>query len=72
VIVDTPFGNPDQIVMMGAHVDSTFFALGINDKSVGNGMHMEIGKQMAYLGIETENKIKFAFYGAEENSLLGP
>jgi hypothetical protein len=58
--------------MMGAHFDSTFFALGISNKNVANGMHMESGKQMVYLGIESDNKIKFAFYGAVENGLLGP
>jgi Zn-dependent M28 family amino/carboxypeptidase len=67
----TPGGNPDNIVMAGGHLDSVPEGPGINDNGTGTAALLEIALEMADLNIEPKNKVRFAFWGAEEAGLLG-
>lgn len=71
VLADTPGGRADRIVIVGAHLDSVSEGPGINDNGSGTATVLEIALQMAALGIEPRNKVRFAFWGAEESGLLG-
>lgn len=71
VIADTPGGRSDRTVVAGAHLDSVPEGPGINDNGSGSAAILETALQMAELGIEPENKTRFAFWGAEESGLLG-
>jgi Zn-dependent M28 family amino/carboxypeptidase len=71
VLAETPGGRADRIVMIGAHLDSTAAGPGINDNGSGSATILEIARQMAALDIRPENKVRFAFWGAEELGLLG-
>lgn len=71
VIGETTGGNPDRTVVVGAHLDSVAEGPGINDNGSGSGVILEIAEEMAELGIEPANKVRFAFWGAEEEGLLG-
>ena len=71
VIADTPGGNEDFVVVIGAHLDSVPAGPGIQDNGSGSATNLEIALQLAALGIEPLNKVRFAFWGAEEFGLLG-
>jgi Zn-dependent M28 family amino/carboxypeptidase len=71
VLAEMPGGRDGCIVMMGAHLDSVAAGPGINDNGSGSALVLEIARQVAALGIRPENKIRFAFWGAEELGLLG-
>ena len=59
------------MVVIGAHLDSVAEGPGINDNGSGTGTILEIAIQLRKLGIATQNRLRFAFFGAEEWGLLG-
>jgi Zn-dependent M28 family amino/carboxypeptidase len=71
VIADTPQGRADRTVVVGAHLDSVIEGPGINDNGSGSATILEVALQMSKLGIEPTNRVRFAFWGAEEFGLLG-
>jgi hypothetical protein len=71
VLADTPGGNPDKVLVVGAHLDSVVEGPGINDNGSGTAVILEIAEQMAALGIKPRQKVRFAFWGAEESGLIG-
>ena len=71
VIASTPGGDPGRAVVVGAHLDSVPEGPGINDNGSGSATNLETAIQMSRLGIEPRNKVRFAFWGAEESGLLG-
>jgi Zn-dependent M28 family amino/carboxypeptidase len=71
VIAETEGGRSDRVVLAGAHLDSVQEGPGINDNGSGSGTILEIAEQFAELGIEPRNKVRFAWWGAEEEGLLG-
>jgi Zn-dependent M28 family amino/carboxypeptidase len=71
VLAETPGGRSDRVVVVGAHLDSVPEGPGINDNGSGSAAILEIAEAMAELGIEPRNKVRFAWWGAEEFNLLG-
>lgn len=75
VIADLPgrTKNPDQVVVVGAHLDSVAEGPGINDNGTGTANTLEIAKQLARTGLtkKAQRPVRFAFWGAEEKGLLG-
>ena len=71
VLADTPGGRDDRVVVVGAHLDSVPWGPGINDNGSGVGTVLEIAEQFAALRIDPRNKVRFAFWGAEEPGLFG-
>ncbi len=71
VIADSPTGSADRVVVVGAHLDSVTAGPGINDNGSGTSTILEIAEEMAELGIRNRQKLRFAFWGAEELNLLG-
>lgn len=69
VFSETIDGDPDNVVMLGAHLDSVQAGPGINDDGSGSTLILEIKKALEKL--RTKNKVRFAWWGAEENGLLG-
>jgi Zn-dependent M28 family amino/carboxypeptidase len=61
----------DQIVVVGAHLDSVPAGAGINDNGSGSAVQLTVAEEMAALGIEPRNTVRFAFWGAEEEGLFG-
>ena len=51
IIADSPTGNPDRVVVVGAHLDSVIAGPGINDNGSGSSTILEIAEEMAELGI---------------------
>jgi len=71
VIADTATGRTDRTVLLGGHLDSVPEGPGINDNGSGTATILEIALQMAELGVEPRNRVRFAFWGAEEEGLFG-
>ena len=71
LIAETPTGRDDRVVMAGAHLDSVPEGPGIEDNGTGSGTLLETALQIADLGIEPRNTIRFAWWGAEEAGLVG-
>jgi len=71
VIAESPGGRGDRVVVVGAHLDSVPEGPGINDNGSGSAAILETALQMAELGITPRNKVRFAWWGAEESGLLG-
>ena len=71
VIAESPWGEEGRTVMIGAHLDSVPEGPGINDNGSGSATVLEIALQMSRLEIEPRNRVRFAFWGAEELGLLG-
>ena len=69
VIAQTPGGNPDNVVMIGGHLDSVNAGPGINDNGSGAGSVLELAQVMAKT--KTANAVRFAVWGAEESGLIG-
>lgn len=71
VIAESSAGRSDRTVVVGAHLDSVAEGPGINDNGSGSAAILEIAIQIARLGITPVNKLRFAFWSAEESGLLG-
>jgi Zn-dependent M28 family amino/carboxypeptidase len=71
LIAETPTGRDDRVVMAGAHLDSVPGGPGIEDNGTGSATLLETALQIAELGIEPRNTIRFAWWGAEEAGLIG-
>ncbi|MFI6505596.1 M28 family peptidase [Nonomuraea typhae] len=69
VIAESRGGRADNVVMMGAHLDSVQEGPGINDNGSGTAGVLEVALQMAKY--RPVNKVRFGFWGAEEFGLLG-
>jgi Zn-dependent M28 family amino/carboxypeptidase len=57
------------VVMAGAHLDSVPEGPGINDNGSGSSALIEVAEQLAKS--KTTNKLRFAWWGAEEAGLVG-
>ncbi len=71
LIADTKTGRTDRVVVVGAHLDSVPEGPGINDNGSGSASDLEVALQMAALGVQPRNQVRFAFWGAEESGLIG-
>jgi Zn-dependent M28 family amino/carboxypeptidase len=69
VIAETPDGDPNSVVIAGAHLDSVSTGPGCNDNGSGSAALLEVAEQMA--GVTPHNKVRFAWWGAEEAGLFG-
>ena len=64
-------GRADRTVVVGGHLDSVPEGPGINDNGSGTAAILETAIQMSELGIEPENRVRFAFWSGEEDGLIG-
>ena len=71
VFAESPGGDPNKVLVVGAHLDSVLEGPGINDNGSGTSTILEIAEQMAALKVKPQQKVRFAFWGAEEAGLLG-
>jgi Zn-dependent M28 family amino/carboxypeptidase len=71
VIATSPEGDPENIVVAGGHLDSVEVGPGINDNGSGVSTLIEIAEEIDELGLKPRNKLRFAFWGAEESGLIG-
>jgi Zn-dependent M28 family amino/carboxypeptidase len=70
ILADTA-GRPDRKVVVGAHLDSVGGGPGINDNGTGVGTILETAIQWKKTHEKATNKVRFAFWGGEEDGLIG-
>jgi len=71
IIAETPDSTrKDNVVMLGAHLDSVPEGPGINDNGSGSAAILETAVQLAASGT-LNNTVRFAWWGAEEVGLVG-
>ncbi|MGE0039961.1 MAG: M20/M25/M40 family metallo-hydrolase [Vicinamibacterales bacterium] len=61
----------DQVVILGAHFDSTAGATGATDNATGSSAMMEAARIIQSLGLKPRRTIRIALWGGEEQGLLG-
>lgn len=71
VIADSPWGDPNRTVVVGAHNDSVATGPGINDDGSGTAANLELARQIGVDGQLPRNHVRFVWFGAEEEGLLG-
>jgi Zn-dependent M28 family amino/carboxypeptidase len=69
VIAESVWGDPDHVVIAGAHLDSVNAGAGINDNGSGVAAILETARHMAR--VPTANRVRFVLWGAEEAGLIG-
>jgi hypothetical protein len=70
VIADLP-GRSNEVVLLGAHLDSVAAGPGLNDNGSGTALVLEVARQAHRLGAKPLRGLRFAFWGAEELGLVG-
>ncbi|MBN8838383.1 MAG: M20/M25/M40 family metallo-hydrolase [Sphingobacteriia bacterium] len=74
VIAEIPGTDPklkDEIVMIGAHLDSWHTGTGATDNAAGSAVMMEAIRILKTLGIQNKRTIRIGLWGGEEEGLLG-
>jgi len=71
VVAETKAGDPNHMVLAGAHLDSVPAGPGINDDGSGTAFQLELAEQLAKSGTPPRNKIRFLWFGGEEDGLVG-
>lgn len=70
IISETVEGDPNNVIMIGAHLDSVQAGPGVNDDGSGSSALLEIMTAIRYYK-GYRNKIRFGWWGAEESGLVG-
>src|SRR5690242_16799704 len=68
VIADSKGGDPNNILVIDAHLDAIFGA-GMLDNASGSATILDIAQQLK--NTNTRNKLRFIWFGGEELGLLG-
>ncbi|MGI5164720.1 M20/M25/M40 family metallo-hydrolase [Spirillospora sp. CA-253888] len=72
VIAETKHGRADNVVLLGAHLDGVPAGAGINDNATGSAAILAVAQKINKLGKKNiKNKVRFAWWGAEEINLVG-
>jgi Iap family predicted aminopeptidase len=61
----------DEVVIAGAHLDSTQGSAGATDNAAGSATVMEIARIITRLGLKPRRTIRLALWRGEEEGLLG-
>ena len=74
VIAEIPGTDPsvrDEVVLLGAHLDSWHSATGATDNADASASLMEAMRILSALGVKPKRTIRMALWGGEEEGLLG-
>jgi Zn-dependent M28 family amino/carboxypeptidase len=63
--------RPDEVVVIGAHLDSWDLGTGALDNGANSAMVIDIARQMRRLGLRPARTIRFALWNGEEQNLNG-
>ncbi|MGX4733854.1 M28 family peptidase [Kitasatospora griseola] len=71
LIADWPGGDPNHVLLTGAHLDSVEQGPGINDNGSGSAAVLTTALQVAKARLKPARHLRFAWWGAEEAGLFG-
>ncbi len=60
-----------EVVMLGAHLDSWHAATGATDNGIGSAVMMEAARILKAIGVKPRSTIRVALWSGEEQGLLG-
>ncbi|MEO6323628.1 MAG: M20/M25/M40 family metallo-hydrolase, partial [Thermoanaerobaculia bacterium] len=63
--------KPDEIVVLGAHLDSWDLGTGANDNGVNAALVIDVARGMKELGIRPRRTVRFVLFNAEEQGMWG-
>lgn len=63
--------KPDEVIMLGGHLDSWHAATGATDNAIGCAVMMEAARILKVLGVKPRRTIRVALWSGEEQGLLG-
>jgi hypothetical protein len=63
--------KPDEVVMLGGHLDSWHSATGATDNAIGCAVMMEAARILKAVGVQPRRTIRVALWSGEEQGLLG-
>ncbi|MEW6990940.1 M28 family peptidase [Colwelliaceae bacterium 6441] len=63
--------HPDEIVLIGAHIDSFDLGTGALDNGSNVSLVIDIARQIKKLNIQPKRTIRFALYNGEEQGIFG-
>ena len=62
---------PDEVILLGAHLDSWDLGQGAIDDAAGCAIILEAGRQIALLNPKPKRTVRVVFFANEENGLAG-
>ncbi|MEU7580316.1 M28 family metallopeptidase [Streptomyces sp. NPDC041068] len=71
LVADWPGGDPNKVLMAGAHLDSVSSGPGINDNGSGSAGVLETALAVSRAQLKPTKHLRFAWWGAEEIGLVG-
>ncbi len=74
VIAEIPGSDPnlkDEVVMLGAHLDSWFAGTGATDNAAGSAAMMEAIRILKESGVELKRTVRIALWSGEEQGIFG-
>ena len=72
VVADLPGSDPaNEVVLIGAHLDSHQSATGATDNAAGSAVMMDVMRILKTVGAKPRRTIRIALWGGEEEGLLG-
>jgi Zn-dependent M28 family amino/carboxypeptidase len=72
VIAEIPGRSlPDEVVLVGGHLDSWDTGQGAQDDGSGIAAVVEVARILKSLGLQPRRTIRFAFFSGEEQAILG-
>jgi len=63
--------RPDEMYIVGAHMDGQGLGEGANDNASGTALVMELARIFSAPDVQASRSIRFAFWNSEEGGLLG-
>ena len=63
--------RPEEMYILGAHMDGIGFGEAANDNASGTALVMELARILNTPDVQTERTIRFALWNSEEGGLLG-
>jgi hypothetical protein len=63
--------KPDEVVILGAHLDSWDLGTGVTDNGTGSMVVLEAARAIMASGLKPKRTIRFILFGAEEEGLIG-
>lgn len=72
VVAEIPGGaKKEEVVMLGAHLDSWHGGTGATDNGAGSAVMMEAVRLLKTLNLKMDRTVRLALWGGEEEGLLG-
>lgn len=63
--------KPDEVVILGAHLDSWDLGTGVTDNGAGSMVVLEAARAIQQSGVRPKRTIRFVLFSGEEQGLLG-